>query len=541
MRVKSLYIKNLAVIDEIKINFKSGLNIITGETGSGKSLVVNALKYLTGARFSKEMIRTQSERTVIEGVFINGDNSHTLRRIISKTGQSKIYLDDEPIKLNQLKMISMNYLDIHSQHEHQNLLNRDYHLSYLDSFGQYDHLLNELNESYTNLKSEISKLGQLLSDKSELNEKIELYQFQANELSQHPFKKNDDEEYHQLYKKLTNASAIRDSLEEISSAFDETDHSVKNGLFVVEKELLKILNHDTSIQPVIERLNDLYIEIDDISGDLVKYKNSIVVDDAQINEVGERISYLETISRKYGGSLESAAEYLNYLNQKLSKKESFDEDIRLQERKISQTRQRYNKIALQISKLRKKAAVKFQDSVCNLLLGMDMENTKFIVKLSKLPDGKFISTGLDDCEFFISTNIGEDLNPFIKVVSGGETSRFMLAVKIVLLDKNSSPSLVFDEVDNGISGSTAEKIGGILESLSNSHQIICITHLPQIAAKGKDHFRIFKIEENNRTMTKFMNLDKSSRINEIAGLISGSDITKSGISQAKELLRGSNG
>jgi DNA repair protein RecN (Recombination protein N) len=225
----------------------------------------------------------------------------------------------------------------------------------------------------------------------------------------------------------------------------------------------------------------------------------------------------------------------------LNKKESFDEDINLQERKISQIRQRYNKLALQVSRLREKAAVEFQDSVCNLLLGMDMENTKFIVKLSKLPDGKFISTGLDECEFFISTNIGEDLNPFIKVVSGGETSRFMLAVKIVLLDKNSSPSLVFDEVDNGISGSTAEKIGGILESLSNSHQIICITHLPQIAAKGNDHFRIYKIEENNRTMTKFMNLDKTSRINEIAGLISGSDITKSGISQAKELLRGSNG
>lgn len=523
------------------INFKSGLNIITGETGAGKSLIVNALKYLTGARFPKEMIRTQSDGTVIEGVFIDGNNSHTLRRIMSKTGQSKIYLDDEPIKLKQLKLISINFLDIHSQHEHQNLLNREYHLDYLDLFGQYDHLLVELKESYTNLKSEISKLGQLLSDKSELNEKIELYQFQANELSQHSFKKDDDQKYHHLYKKLTNASAIRESLEEISSTLDETDHSVKDGLFIVEKELQKILNHDLSIKSVIERLSDLFIEIDDISGDLEKYKNSIVVDDDQINEVGEKLGYLETISRKYGGSLESATEYLIFLNQKLNKKESFDEDINLQERKISQIRQRYNKLALQVSRLREKAAVEFQDSVCNLLLGMDMENTKFIVKLSKLPDGKFISTGLDECEFFISTNIGEDLNPFIKVVSGGETSRFMLAVKIVLLDKNSSPSLVFDEVDNGISGSTAEKIGGILESLSNSHQIICITHLPQIAAKGNDHFRIYKIEENNRTMTKFMNLDKTSRINEIAGLISGSDITKSGISQAKELLRGSNG
>jgi len=541
VKVKSLYIKNLAVIDEIKINFKSGLNIITGETGAGKSLIVNALKYLTGARFPKEMIRTQSDGTVIEGVFIDGNNSHTLRRIMSKTGQSKIYLDDEPIKLKQLKLISINFLDIHSQHEHQNLLNREYHLDYLDLFGQYDHLLVELKESYTNLKSEISKLGQLLSDKSELNEKIELYQFQANELSQHSFKKDDDQKYHHLYKKLTNASAIRESLEEISSTLDETDHSVKDGLFIVEKELQKILNHDLSIKSVIERLSDLFIEIDDISGDLEKYKNSIVVDDDQINEVGEKLGYLETISRKYGGSLESATEYLIFLNQKLNKKESFDEDINLQERKISQIRQRYNKLALQVSRLREKAAVEFQDSVCNLLLGMDMENTKFIVKLSKLPDGKFISTGLDECEFFISTNIGEDLNPFIKVVSGGETSRFMLAVKIVLLDKNSSPSLVFDEVDNGISGSTAEKIGGILESLSNSHQIICITHLPQIAAKGNDHFRIYKIEENNRTMTKFMNLDKTSRINEIAGLISGSDITKSGISQAKELLRGSNG
>jgi DNA repair protein RecN (Recombination protein N) len=541
VKVKSLYIKNLAVIDEMTINFKSGLNIITGETGAGKSLIVNALKYLTGARFPKEMIRTQSDGTVIEGVFIDGNNSHTLRRIMSKTGQSKIYLDDEPIKLKQLKLISINFLDIHSQHEHQNLLNREYHLDYLDLFGQYDHLLVELKESYTNLKSEISKLGQLLSDKSELNEKIELYQFQANELSQHSFKKDDDQKYHHLYKKLTNASAIRESLEEISSTLDETDHSVKDGLFIVEKELQKILNHDLSIKSVIERLSDLFIEIDDISGDLEKYKNSIVVDDDQINEVGEKLGYLETISRKYGGSLESATEYLIFLNQKLNKKESFDEDINLQERKISQIRQRYNKLALQVSRLREKAAVEFQDSVCNLLLGMDMENTKFIVKLSKLPDGKFISTGLDECEFFISTNIGEDLNPFIKVVSGGETSRFMLAVKIVLLDKNSSPSLVFDEVDNGISGSTAEKIGGILESLSNSHQIICITHLPQIAAKGNDHFRIYKIEENNRTMTKFMNLDKTSRINEIAGLISGSDITKSGISQAKELLRGSNG
>ena len=203
MKVKSLYIKNLAVIDEMTINFKSGLNIITGETGAGKSLIVNALKYLTGARFPKEMIRTQSDGTVIEGVFIDGNNSHTLRRIMSKTGQSKIYLDDEPIKLKQLKLISINFLDIHSQHEHQNLLNREYHLDYLDLFGQYDHLLVELKESYTNLKSEISKLGQLLSDKSELNEKIELYQFQANELSQHSFKKDDDQKYHHLYKKLS--------------------------------------------------------------------------------------------------------------------------------------------------------------------------------------------------------------------------------------------------------------------------------------------------------------------------------------------------
>lgn len=541
MKVKSLYIKNLAVIDELTINFKSGLNIITGETGAGKSLVVNALKFLTGARFSKEMIRTKADRTVIEGIFSDGNRLHTLRRIISKTGHSKIYLNDEPVKLSHLKMVGMDFLDIHSQHEHQNLLNRDFHLGYLDLFGQYDHLLVELKESYSNLKSETSKLNQLLSDQTELNEKIELYQFQANELSQHPFTINDDQKYHQLYKKLTNASAIRESLEEISSVLDEKDHSVKRGLFLVEKELQKILNHDSSIQSVIERLNDLFIEIEDISGDLDKYKNSVVVDDAQINEVGDKLSYLETISRKYGGNLESAAKYLNFLTQKLNKKESFGDEIQLQERKISAIRQKYNKLAIQVSKLRKKAAFEFQDSVCNLLLGMDMENTKFIVKLNNLPDGKYSSTGIDECEFFISTNIGEDLNPFVKVVSGGETSRFMLAVKIVLLDTSSSPSLVFDEVDNGISGSTAEKIGEILEKLSSSHQVICITHLPQIAAKGKDHFRIYKIEKNNRTMTKFINLDKSSRIKEIAGLISGSDITESGLLQAKELLRGSNG
>ncbi len=536
-----LYISNLALIQELEVEFSSGLNIITGETGAGKSIIMKALTYLLGGRFAREMIRSGTDRTVIEGVFRTETGSAVIRRVFSANGKSRSFINDEPVSVEKIRSLVSGTIDLHGQFEHQRLLDSATHLEYLDAFGDYQPDLERLERIYLNLKALTETQEKLVRQQEDMREKEELFRFQLQELNQYHFQPDDDIALHEDYTRLSNATAILEGIYQTIGLLDQKEVSVKALLSQADRTLNGLLKYDSKLEQLSGRIGDLFLEIDDILKELETYSGFVHVDEEELSNLSEKVSHIELLSRKYGGSLNTALKYRDEISAELEKSVSYEEEIQNLERKILQTRQEYMSLAKGIRKKRQQTAGRFEDAICRELNGMDMKDTRFSVSFRELDESEPTSRGLDRCEFFISANVGEKMRPFAMIVSGGETSRFMLAVKMVIKGKDRTATLVFDEVDTGVSGATAEKIGRLLSKLAASKQIICITHLPQIASKGTTHFKVFKVEEDGRTCTLMKKMDERERVTEIATLISGDTVTESGRLQAEKLIQGHNG
>ena len=534
--LSSLYIKNLAIIDELNISFNEGLNIITGETGAGKSLIIKAIQLLMGRKFSPEILRTGSDTLVVEGNFNEHNNNTIIRRIYRENRQSKSFINEEPVTQKELLKTTRLLADLHGQHDHQNLLDSNTHLHYLDSYGSYDSILVKLKNTFQSVQECESKLDKLLLMQQKLREKSELYKFQLNELTQYPLSIEFEKEIVKKYNRLSMASEIQSSLSTVGMLLEEGDYAVINSLNKIINELEKVSEFDESILTIQKRTGENRIELEDMVLDIQRIKENISVHTDELEKVNDIIAHIEMLKRKHGGSIESVIEYRDSIIQAELESGGCKAEINNLENKFQDLKKELLENSTKISQYRKATAIKLEKTIKNNLKHLNMADTIFKINLISDPEN-IIETGMDSCEFFISTNIGEELRPVAKIASGGEISRIMLAIKMALQSKDIVNTLIFDEIDSGISGATAERIGETFEKLAESHQILCITHLSQIAGKGDTHFKVSKNIKGERIVVNVNKLTKTDRIGEIATLISGRKITESSRKQAEELLQ----
>ena len=531
----SLYIKNLAIIDELTISFSSGLNIITGETGAGKTLIIKAIQLLMGKKFSPEILRTDCDTLIVEGNFITGTNNTIIRRIYTDKKQSKSFINDEPVTKKELLKTTLLLADLHGQHDHQNLLDSNTHLSYLDSYGNYNLELNMVKKLYQDLNKCENELQKLLLKRNELKEKSELHEFQLKELTEHPLSIEFEINQIKKYNRLSKASEIQSSLSTVSALLEGRDSAVINSLNTITHELENVSDFDDSILAIQQRMVSNRIDLEDLILDIQKAKDSIIINPDELEIINNIISHIEMLKRKYGGSIDSVIEYRDSIIQTEIESGGCNAEINLLVNEVQQLKTELLECSKAISKFRKSTGIKLEKIIKDSLKHLNMSDANFKIQLNSDPEN-IIESGMDTCEFFISTNIGEELRPVTKIASGGEISRIMLAIKMALQSKDIVDTLIFDEIDSGISGATAERVGETFEKLAKSHQILCITHLSQIAGKGESHYKVSKKIKGDRIVVDINKLSKTNRIGEIATLISGRKVTESSRKQAKELL-----
>ncbi len=539
--LQQLTVENIAIIQNITIDFSNELNIVTGETGAGKTILINAVKYLLGARFNKDSIRTGEARAFVEGVFSKDGKVITVRRVFDKYASSRSFINDAPVSVSELRLAIGNFVDMHGQHDQQFLLDTNNHLHYLDSFSENCNLLQQFQKSFSQVKSLLNKLDSLKNTSKELQEKEELFRFQLQELELFELSENSDINLSQEYEQQVNATEIIQQLTNIEEELLNGEHSVVGVITKNKRELEKFSDTQPKLKILSDRLQSTQIELADVIADATSFKNTIHFDNEKLDQLSEKLSHVEMLKRKYGGSMQTVLDYKISIINSLSTMNSRSIELDKLNKKLLVKKKHLIKDAKSLSNHRKIIAEKLENKILSNLKEVDMIHSKFTIKFAKNPDELITEKGIDECEFYISTNLGESLKPLVRIASGGEISRFMLAIKMAMQDKDTTNTLVFDEIDTGISGITAEKVGKVISKLGKSHQIICISHLPQIASKGIHHIKVYKSEKNGRTSAFAKKLCKDERLTEVASLICGEEITKSSLQQAQLMIKGNNG
>ena len=564
--LKSLYIKDYALIDLIEINFSKGLNIITGETGAGKSILIDAMSLLLGERASSEVVRKGAEKSIVEGIFEVGKNNNIeklckendidfsdeliVRREISLKGTNRCFLNDSPVSLSLIKEIGDLLVDLHGQHEHQSLLRVETHIDFLDQVADVEKLLAQYHDEYRRINLLHSELKSLKENESFLKEKKELYAFQINEIDNVNPQLDEDEKLEDELNILENSERLLIIANEIYDSIYESENSVIDATGLIKNKLLEIIQIDKSLESTFTILESAIVFLNEVASSIRSYKDKINLDPERLEEIRERIGSLTLLKKKYGGSLKAVIEHRDKIGKEFELAENYSERISQIELLIDKSRIKLGEIAKQLSFQRNLAAKKIKKEIESTLKLLGIPDSRFEVKIKNqieenssshfiLIDGKkyqYNEKGFDFVEFFISTNIGEDIKPLVKVASGGEISRIMLALKSVLAKSDKLPILIFDEIDTGVSGRVAQKVGQVLHELASNHQIIAITHLPQIAGLADTHFAVEKSKINERVVSKIKLLNDDERVKEIAKLISGEVITETAIQSAKELM-----
>jgi len=562
--LKELSIRNFAIIDDLQISFSAGLTILSGETGAGKSIILSAVNLLLGSRASADLVRTGAENAELEALFeITGSgrvadimtehgyapsDGLLVRRIISRSDMNRVYINGRMATIQLLNAITENLASISGQHVHQLLLKEEQHLLILDQFGGLTPLRAEVSTYFHQLIPMLEKLEKLNTLKMQQTEHKELLEFQLREITAANPAKGEDKALEQERARLKNAEelyqVVYNSIESLYSA----PGSVIEKLVDVKKNLDKISQIDQQLKSKTANLSDTTYQIEDLIEGLRSYLNSIQMDEKQLEAVEERLDTLNKLKRKYGGAIEAVFERLESIEQDLSNVENITESIRDTETQIGKLHTQLKDRALILSRKRKKTAASFAKKVINQLATLMLSKTEFQVSLHSLPvdegtnpylaakNRMITATGIDRATFLIAPNIGETLKPLASIASGGELSRVVLALKALLAKTDSVETVVFDEVDAGIGGGVAEVVGKKLADLANHHQVICITHLPQIAKFGDRHYRISKHVSQGRTRTSIRLLNDEDRYKEIARMLGGEKITQATLEHAREML-----
>jgi len=546
--LKALSVKNLGVIEDVFIEFEKGLNIITGETGAGKSVLIGAIKLLLGDRFNKTLIRDESLPVKIEAVFENDfdfldddikvefdiQSEIIVKRIIDTTGKNKISINGNIATLNQLKDIVSELVDIHGQHENQKLLNPKNHLKYIDKFIKSDNLklYKDKFSEYINLKR---KYEILKSEISDLLKNKDFLEFQIKEIEELDIKLPDDLELEDRLNYMTNIEKIN---ENISGALNNLKDGEINAYSLISEALKNIsytCRYIEKLKDAESRLNSVLYNLDEISSELYEYMQIDEFDPNILNELNTRKYRLDNLKKKYNLELDQILDYKTKLKNKLENIEINEDEIQKIEKKLNELKDILLKQGELINQERKKAAKAICEKIVKILNELELKNTIFdfnLKLLDKVDDNAFA-----EGEFLISTNAGFEPAGLSKIASGGEISRVMLAIKDVFAESDNVSTLIFDEIDTGISGKTAKKVAEKLKNISNYKQLIVITHLPVVAAMADKHFHISKIQSDNTTKTVVNTLDKLAQKEILAAMISGS-VTEMSIKQAEELING---
>ncbi|MBU4345614.1 MAG: DNA repair protein RecN [Desulfobacteraceae bacterium] len=562
--LRELSIKNFTIIDKLNITFSDGLSILSGETGAGKSIIINAVNLLLGSKATPRLIRTGCEAAELEALFqitpgsrlaqimkekgFDESEELVIRRIISRKARHGIYINGCLSTIQTLNSITENLASISGQHAHQGLLKEDQHLLILDQFGGLMPQRAEVYRYYHEIVPMIKMLQELKAAGDQQDQHIKLLEFQKKEIIDASISPGEDKALEQKRIRLKNGEAlyhaVHSSIEDLYSA----QGAIVERISEVKKRLEKASLIDPALTEQAKGLTKSIFNMEDIAEELREYQKNVEMDEGLLEEVEERLDTLHKLKRKYGGSLEAIFAYLEATNQELSKIANLSEKIAETEAKLDTLHAKLVRSAENLSKKRKQSADILAKKVEKELSTLEMSQTKFKISLQSIPteesinsyltcDNKAISeTGIDRATFMIAPNVGEVLKPLSSIVSGGELSRVVLALKAILAKTESVETVVFDEVDAGIGGSVAEVVGKKLSSLARYHQVICITHLPQIAKFGDYHFRISKHVSRGRTITGIRPLDNKERVKEIARMLGGVEITQATLDHAHEML-----
>jgi DNA repair protein RecN (Recombination protein N) len=567
--LRTLYVRDYALIEEQEVEFDSGLNIITGETGAGKSILIGALGLILGERASTEAIRTGAKKAVIEGTFDEADtprlralleaneietgSSIILRREITAS-QSRAFINDSPATLPVVREVASQLIDLHGQHEHQSLLRVDTHLGLIDDFGGLSGMVEAYRAAYDTVAELVTEQRSLVKRERELRQQKELYEFQIEEIDRVDPQEGEDDALDSEQRVLENAERLYEQTAALYEMLYESESAIHDQLVVVRNEMQDLARIDRTFEEQLGEVRSAQIIAQEVATFLQEYNARIEFNPERLGEIRARVTELELLKRKYGQSLEAVLEHRREIGETYTLAADFEGAIQRLGRRIAEAQARLSRAAARLSSKRHEIAERVEKGIVAELAGLGMPHAVVEVRFTRTPqkDGwvtlgegaeaeRFAATpvGIDHAEFYISANPGEAPKPLARVASGGEISRIMLAMKTILAKNDRMPILVFDEIDTGISGSVARQVGESMHRLAQYHQIIAITHLAQIAGLGDVHFKVEKEVDKaaGRTRTRLTRLDDDARADQVARLISGSDVTQAALESARELMQ----
>ena len=549
--LRELRLSNLAIIKNLDLEFNEKFIAMTGETGAGKSIILNGISLLIGERSHTDMIRNGAQSLFAEGVFELNENQKKrldelgfeieddeliITRYFDRNAKSKITVNGSRMTLSRLKELMVNIIDLVGQHEHQFLLNSDYHLHLLDRFldDEGKMLFKKIRENVNKIKKLNLQIRNIEEEKSKIAEKKDILEFQLNEINNLELKENEDNELEEEYKILFNAGKISEKLEETSQFLKEGEFSILTALGRAKRNLEQLSDLSESYSELYEKIESVLYEVEEISYSVDNFVGDVEIDDRKLEKIVERIDDINKLKLKYGSTITEILEFRDKIEKDLSLVNFENEELENLKNEKSELVSQYFQDSEKLGEIRAKIAENLQNTIDVQLDDLNMENAKFKVEITKTQE--ITAHGTDNAEFMIATNVGETFKPLAKIASGGEISRIMLALKTVFSAVDNISVLIFDEIDTGISGETVRRVAEKLRELSRNTQIICVTHSPQIAGKAQQQFFIKKEIENNFTETKVYELNTEERIREIARIISGDNITEASINHAKEIM-----
>ena len=536
--ITTLHIKNIGIIDDLSMELGDGFNVLTGETGAGKTLIIDSINIICGGRFSKEMIRRGEDYSFVElNLYLPNnelsiENNIIVSREIHSNGRNSCKINGRLVTLTELKDFMSNIIDIHGQNDNQKILNPEYHIKYLDNFigEQILQIKTGYKELY-NKRQKIKKdLKANLGDGKEKQRQLSLLQYEFDEIENAELKMGEEEELEEKRKFFMNSEKICKSLNQADLSLGEgAIDKINEAIRAIEK----ISDLDKKYDDTLNNLKGIYYEVQELSRDISSLNSDIYFDENERNDVEERLDLIYSLKRKYGNSVEEILEYKEKIEKEIDRINNLDEYNNKLKQDLAQVESKMQNLADKMHEIRITNAKILDSKINKELADLEMPNSTFITHINPVD---FCKNGIDEVEYYISTNIGESEKELAKIASGGEMSRIMLAIKTVLANTDSTPVLIFDEIDTGISGKAAKSVGEKLKLIGKSHQVLCITHQPSIAAKGDENFYISKISKEGRTFTQIKKLNEDEVINEVARISNG-EITETARMHAIELRK----
>lgn len=554
--LSSLTIKNFAIIDKIQIDFQPKMTVLTGETGAGKSIVIDALGLLAGGRGSADYIRKGKKKALLQALFIlpknapayrildevgisYDDNGLILQRELYRNGHNICRINGELVNLTNMRRVGETLIDIHGQNEHQELMRPDKHLSLLDSFAnkQLRALKDKYSESYQQYRKEKASLEKKEKNEKDWVQRLDMLQFQVQEIKTAQLQPEEEEQLAEEKEQLDNYQAIHDALENSYQLLSGEENDALGQVGSVMEQMQRVAEFSPDLGQISQRITDAYYGLSDSVRDVSNQLATMEWDEDRLDQIEHRLDDIHQLKRKYGNSISEILNYYQKIKSELKDMQQTDADSDEQKERVDELFKKSKQIARQLSSERKKSAVQLEKAVHKQLKALYMEKAVFSVKFLQGTDERLNSEGLDQVEFYIQTNPGESMGPLARIASGGELSRVMLALKTIFAQRQGVTSIIFDEVDTGVSGRVAQAIAEKINLIAQSSQVLCITHLPQVAAVSDHHYLVTKHVQDGRTETRVERLRQSEKIEELARMLAGTEITDLARKHAAELLK----